>query len=242
MKGRIKIIIFLGVIFILAFMIVSQEKIPSFFAGKHKMNGIDVSRYQGDIDWEIIEGQGIDFAFIKATEGSSHIDPCFEKNWEEAEQTSIFPGAYHFFSFDSNGDAQAQHFIGTVKSLRGKLPPVVDVEYYGDKENNPPSKKEVQGQLKVMFEELEEYYHVKPVIYTTYKAYHDFIKGEFTEYPLWIRNVYYPPVFINWTFWQYTDKAVLDGYQGSEKYIDRNVFYGSKDEFEGLIVGESAFP
>ena len=242
MKGRIKIIIFLGVIFILAFMIVAQEKIPSFFAGKYKMNGIDVSRYQGDIDWEIIEGQGIDFAFIKATEGSSHIDPCFEKNWEEAEQTSIFPGAYHFFSFDSNGDAQAQHFIGTVKSLRGKLPPVVDVEYYGDKENNPPSKKEVQGQLKVMFEELEEYYHVKPVIYTTYKAYHDFIKGEFTEYPLWIRNVYYPPVFINWTFWQYTDKAVLDGYQGSEKYIDRNVFYGSKDEFEGLIVGESAFP
>ena len=102
MKGRIKIIIFLGVIFILAFMIVSQEKIPSFLAGKYKMNGIDVSRYQGDIDWEIIEGQGIDFAFIKATEGSSHIDPCFEKNWEEAEQTSIFPGAYHFFSFDSN--------------------------------------------------------------------------------------------------------------------------------------------
>ena len=79
MKGRIKIIIFLGVIFILAFMIVSQEKIPSFFAGKYKMNGIDVSHYQGDIDWEIIEGQGIDFAFIKATEGSSHIDPCFEK-------------------------------------------------------------------------------------------------------------------------------------------------------------------
>ena len=232
-----KIAIFLSGLFSVSAIILSlQGKLTSFFAGNYKLDGIDVSHYQGDIDWNMIEEQGIDFAFIKATEGSGHIDGCFEKNWQRAGQTSLLVGAYHFFSFGSNGDTQADHFIHTVGSLNGKLPPVIDVEYYGDKEKSPSSKREVQEQLCIMLEELEEYYHTKPVIYTTYKAYHDFIQGAFAEYPLWIRNVYYPPISLEWTFWQYTDKAVLDGYQGKEKYVDKNVFYGSEDELRELIL------
>lgn len=110
------------------------------------------------------------------------------------------------------------------------------MEYYGDKEKNPPHKKDIQTQLAVMLDLLEEHYHAKPVIYTTYKAYRDFIKGGFEGYPIWIRNVYYPPIVIEWTFWQYTDRAVLNGYHGNEKYIDRNVFYGSWEEIESLII------
>lgn len=68
--------------------------------------------------------------------------------------------------------------------------------------------------------------HVKPVIYTTYSVYYQYIKGGFKEYPLWIRNVYFPPDWHmkgEWTFWQYTDTAVMNGYAGNEKYIDRNM-------------------
>lgn len=243
LKKRVIITIFAVLFwtFVLTGILILKKyiRITPSFAAKYELNGIDVSHYQGDIDWKKVEEQGIDFTFIKATEGSSYVDQYFEKNWEKVGQTSLIAGVYHFFSFDSDGKTQAEHFIDTVGNLQGKLAPVIDVEYYGDKEKNPPNKEVVQAQLAVMLDLLEEHYHVKPIIYTTYKAYHDFIKGEFEEYPLWIRNVYYPPVSIEWIFWQYTDREVLDGYQGSEKYIDRNVFYGSRKELERLMVPET---
>lgn len=231
-------IIILFVAFLLTGILIlsKQVKITPFFAENYELDGIDISHYQGEIDWKKMEEQGIDFVFIKATEGSSYVDQRFEENWQKSGQTSLLTGAYHFFSFDSSGKTQAEHYIDAVGALQGKLPPVIDVEYYGDKEQNPPSPKEVQANLAVMLDALEEYYQVKPIIYTTYKAYHDFLKGGFEEYPLWIRNVYYPPVLLDWTFWQYTDKAVLDGYQGTEKYIDKNVFRGTKEELKYLMI------
>ncbi len=85
---------------------------------------------------------------------------------------------------------------------------------------------------------LEEYYGVKPIIYATLKTYNKYIKQEFDDYMLWIRNVYYSPNIDmkgKWKFWQYTDKAALNGYSGDEKYIDRNVFNGTEAEFLQLI-------
>lgn len=67
----------------------------------------------------------------------------------------MYVGAYHFFSFDSDGKSQGEHYIQTVGALQGCLYPVIDVEYYGDKEKNPPSMKEVKKQLEVMLEMLE---------------------------------------------------------------------------------------
>ena len=183
--------------------------------------------------------QDLDFAFIKATEGSGHVDECFYDNWREAEKTDLYIGAYHFFSFDSEGRKQAQFYMDTVGSLEGKLAPVIDVEFYGDKEKNPPPKEEVVTQLRKMLETLEECYQVKPIIYTTYSAYRHYIRDEFTAYPLWIRNVYYQPFLLSgntWSFWQYTDTAVLDGYQGAEKYIDRNVFKGTREDLQKMTV------
>lgn len=90
-----------------------------------------------------------------------------------------------------------------------------------------------------MLTELEEHYQAKPIIYTTYEVYHKYIKDEFDEYPLWIRNVYYPPLFSmgkRWKFWQYSDTAVLDGYSGTEKRIDRNVFRGTREEIGEFIL------
>ena len=242
MKRKRYLILLLTVLMITiisTLFIKKKIKIAPVFAGRFEVTGVDVSHYQGKIDWEKLAGQNLDFAFIKATEGSSFIDECFYDNWKAAEKTELCIGAYHFFSFDSDGEKQAQLYIDTVGNLNGKIAPVVDVEFYGDKQSNPPEKDEVAGQLGKLLDTLEEYYKIKPVIYTTYAAYNSYIKGEFEDYPLWIRNVYYQPLWGTrgkWTFWQYTDTAVLEGYEGTEKYIDRNVFRGTKEELQELIV------
>ena len=75
------------------------------------VRGVDVSAYQGDIDWKTLASQNIDFAFIKATEGSNFTDKRFAFNFAEASKTSLRVGAYHFFSFESGGDTQAENFI-----------------------------------------------------------------------------------------------------------------------------------
>ena len=87
----------------------------------YPIRGVDVSYYQGEIDWGILAEENIDFAFIKATEGSSHIDTKFKENWEQSGKTRLKRGAYHFFSFDSNGEAQAEHFISVVPKEEGML-------------------------------------------------------------------------------------------------------------------------
>lgn len=221
-------------------VLTKKLRLNTFFAEKYEIQGIDVSHYQGNIDWKALAGQDISFAFIKATEGSSYVDEYFYGNWQAASQTDLLIGAYHFFSFDSPARTQAELYINTVGNLSGRLSPVVDVEYYGDKASNPPDKEDVTEELTKLLLLLEEHYQTKPIIYTTYTVYHNYIKGNFDTYPLWIRNVYFPPD-INmkgkWTFWQYSDRAVLDGYCGIEKYIDLNVFHGSLTELaEYLIV------
>lgn len=140
---------------------------------EYKIKGIDVSAYQGDIDWNILSKQGIDFVFIKATEGSSYVDEMFKRNYENALKTDLKIGAYHFFSYDSNGEKQADNFIRNVPKVEKMLPPVVDIEFYGNKCKNVPDIKKTQKQLQIMLEKLEEYYeksqlfmqHINLIIY-----------------------------------------------------------------------------
>lgn len=233
-------IILILIIAVLLFLIATKKiRLAFLWANGYEVQGVDVSHYQGAIDWSLLQKTGIDFAFIKATEGSNYIDENFEKNWEDASKTNMKIGAYHFFSFDSPAKEQAKNFTKTVKTLSGKLAPVIDIEYYGDKEANPPDVDEVIKNLQEMLDELEKEYQTKPIIYTTYKVYKRYIQGNFDNYPLWIRNVYYLPFDIKneWTFWQFSDRTVLDGYkgQGQEKYIDRNVFCGTLEELEGYL-------
>lgn len=221
-------------------MILRKElKINPIFARKYEIHGVDVSHYQGTIDWQTLSQQGLDFAVIKATEGSTHIDDRFDENWQAAEQTHLYLGAYHFFSFDSEGDRQAASYIETVGSLDGKLAPVVDVEYYGTKKSNPPERAEVIKKLKDLLDTLEQHYQIKPIIYTTFTVYNDYIKGEFEGYPLWVRSIYCPPAVLfgnKWSFWQYMDTAMLEGYVGDQKYIDVNVFNGTREDLEELVI------
>lgn len=200
------------------------------------VRGVDVSRYQGTIDWNMLAAQDVTFAFIKATEGSSHQDPCFTYNWNAAIDSGVYVGAYHFFSFESSGETQAQNFIDTVGLCPNTLPPVVDLEFYGDYYDDPASKKETREILDALLEALEDHYGVKPIIYTTARAYYSYILGGgYGEYPLWMRDTYMEPI-VRWKFWQYSDQGKLDGYDGvqtdcTEMFIDLNVYNGSYASF-----------
>ena len=205
---------------------------------KYNIKGIDVSSYQGKIDWAVLSSQNISFAFIKATEGSSFVDKNFAYNFEEARKNSLAVGAYHFFSYDSKGETQAENFINTVIPFEGMLPPVIDLEFYGDRKKDPPSRYAVEKQLKVMLALLEKHYNQKPIIYATEKSYELYLSNDYEKYDIWIRNVISKPKLSDnreWVFWQYTNRDKLDGYNGKEKYIDVNVFNGKVDEYSEYL-------
>lgn len=206
---------------------------------KYPIRGVDVSHFQGTIDWKILGNEGISFAYIKATEGSSHVDPQFAKNWKESGEAGVKAGAYHFFSFDSPGRSQLEHFTATVGDEPGRLPPMVDFEFYGDKKANPPAAGPVAEQLGILLDGLEARYGMKPVIYATEAAWEMYIRGSFDQYPLWIRNVRTRPDTgtVPWTFWQYSNKGRLKGYTGEEEYIDLDLFAGTRQQWE-IWAGE----
>jgi len=144
-------------------------------------------------------------------------------------------GAYHFFSFDSSGDTQAENFIKNVEKDDNMLPPAIDVEFYGSEDEK--NQEEVVPQIENMCNKLEEHYGKKPIIYCTYKAYRKYIKGNFDSERLWIRSVYTNPKLIGvskWKIWQYTDTVKLDGYKGKEDCVDVNAFNGTLDELKDL--------
>lgn len=196
--------------------------------------GVDVSSYQGEVDWAVLREQGVDFAFCKATEGSGMVDRRFAENWENAQAAGVPAGAYHFFSYDSPGETQAENFIAQVPVTAGALPPVVDIEFYGDKAQNPPDRETVKGILDPLLERLESHYGQKPILYVTYRTYKLYIQGAYEDYPLWVTRPLLAPLDKDWTFWQYSHSARLSGYQGKEERIDLNVFRGSLEDLKTM--------
>lgn len=220
------------IIFLLFFFGVLKFNNPK--QSDYPVRGVDVSSYQGEIDWETLVSQQIQFAFIKATEGSSHTDPYFAENYKNAIDTNLRVGAYHFFSFESSGKTQAENFCNAVYSYDGMLPPVIDVEYYGEfKSLSQERLSQVKYELRICVDMIKDAFSMKPIIYAAEKSYSDLIGQDFSDCDLWIRNIFSNPNDdISWKFWQYTNRQILDGYNGEEKYIDMNVFNGTSEEFE----------
>ena len=195
--------------------------------------GVDVSTYQGEIDWQVLAGQGVDFAFIKATEGSGLQDVRFQENWKNAQAAGVVVGAYHFFSYDSPGERQAENFIATVPRTEGALPPVVDVEFYGDYLEQPAPRETARAILDPLLVRLEDYYGVKPILYCTYRAYRLYLSGgAYADYPLGISSPRGAPRPHDWPFWQYSHTARLEASDGHQDKIVLNVFRGTREEFE----------
>lgn len=199
----------------------------------YPVRGVDVSHYQGEIDWETIRGQEIDFAFLKATEGSGTVDETFADNWKNARAAGLAVGAYHFFSFDSSGETQTANFLKTVPAAANAMPPVIDLEYY-DSEGSQAAET-VRRELRVMLDALKTRYGKTPIIYTTQNFWEKYLRDTDFEYTLWIRSVYSSPsskLSPQWSFWQYNSRGVLEGYHGVETKIDLNAYRGTREEFE----------
>jgi lysozyme len=206
--------------------------IPQGFA----IHGIDVSRYQQRISWEAVQemnvnGIQVGFAFIKATEGRDMVDPFFKRNWKKSKEAGVVRGAYHYFIHNRDGKQQAEKFIKTVKLEPGDLPPVLDVEQIG---NTRPDafRKEVKKCLLVM----EEYYGVKPIIYTGANFYKTYLNKYFDEYPLWVAHYLEPEqprIARTWQFWQHSEKGRVDGITA---FVDFNVFNGDTLAFRSLLL------
>jgi lysozyme len=197
------------------------------FAAKYDVRGIDVSHHNGTIDWPRVAEQDIDFAWIKATEGSSHVDSRFAANWAQAQRAGIPTGAYHFMSFESPGADQAHNMIATVPRVAGTLAPVVDLEPYGSFMGDLPPAAEVRAILSPLLSTLEAHYGIAPVIYTTPSAYRAYLVDLYPDNPIWFRSVAWPPRIPDgrdWTVWQYSNRDRLDGVGSEdEAYVDMNV-------------------
>lgn len=231
---RIFIVALFAVFLILrALMTFSKHTAEDF-----EVRGVDVSAHQGLIDWEKLSENDLDFAFIKATEGSSFKDRFYSTNIKGIKETEIAPGAYHFLSFESDGKSQAQNFISSVEAESILLPPVIDLELYGDYNKKPPSNAEVRTILDEMIPCLYEEYGRYPIIYTTRRAYALYVSGVYENCDIWICDIMKKPSLPDgrkWHFWQYSHTEKLSGYSGSESHIDMNVFFGSEKEFEEYI-------
>ncbi|MBK8710553.1 MAG: glycoside hydrolase family 25 protein [Niastella sp.] len=198
------------------------------------IHGIDVSRYQKNISWQQvremkIRGISIDFAFIKATEGTDRVDEKFGRNWVFAEKNNMVKGAYHYFSPGKDGKKQALNFLETVKLKKGDLPPVLDIE-----ELNAVSIPLMQQRVQDWLLLVEKEYKVKPILYSNVDFYNRYLSGKFSDYPLWVAHYLQkekPRIGRNWLFWQHNERGQVNGIRS---YVDFNVYNGDSISFERL--------
>ncbi|MFZ5989313.1 MAG: GH25 family lysozyme [Bacillota bacterium] len=200
------------------------------FASKYNIKGLDVSNHQGSIDWvKVKQGERYKFAFIKATEGNDYKDKYFLENWNKAKEVDILRGAYHYFTTGSSGKEQAQNFISIVPREEGTLPPVVDLEVHGK------NRDDFIRQLKDFVYSIEQYYEQKPILYVMYPHYEAYVKGDFKDNAIWIRDIVkYPQLSDNreWKFWQYSNRGHV---KGIDNYVDLNCFSGSLEELISMV-------
>ncbi|WP_425449309.1 GH25 family lysozyme [Dethiothermospora halolimnae] len=229
---RLKIVLFIVIIIGILGLLEYKGYIwhNEIFTLGYEVKGLDVSHYQGDINWEDINKDKYKFVFMKATEGTTFKDNKFVFNWNKSKEKGILRGAYHFFSAESSGLGQAENFINTVPKEEYCLPPVIDIEI-----SLGEDKEIIKKELWDLIISLEDYYNKKPILYVTYATYDKYIKGDYLDYDIWIRDIIKFPKLKddrNWLFWQYSNRGRV---KGIETYVDINVFNGNLEEFNKLF-------
>lgn len=205
----------------------------------YPVHGIDVSKYQGDVDWFRVRGSGVSFAFIKATEGGDHTDERFLRNWEGARVSGISRGAYHYFYFCRPALEQAAWFISHVPRDPWALPPVLDLEWTHKSRTCQyrPDPSTVQTEALAFLQAVGIYYRKRPIIYTTVDFYIENRLWEIRGYPFWLRSVAgHPSVTYpgqDWVFWQYSGTGIVSGIDGP---TDLNVFAGTPAQLGSWTV------
>jgi lysozyme len=207
-------------------------EVPDNFA----IHGIDVSRYQGQINWGLVQAMKsrdvkIGFAIIKATEGERLVDAKFARNWRKCKESGIPRGAYHFFRAHLNAASQARSFIKTVDLRPGDLPPVLDIETL-----NNTSTQVMQDKIAEWLLLIEQHYKIKPIIYTNAAFYNQHLHPRFSNYPVWVahyKEKNKPRIYNNWIIWQHSESGRVNGIN---HFVDFNVFNGDSTDFRKLLM------
>lgn len=203
-----------------------------------KTYGFDISHYQNkeDIKWDSLtignKTIPLEFVVMRATMGNRNADKHFSDFWEQAKKQNLIRGAYHFYRADEDPVIQANNFLENVKLESGDLPPILDIEKIPKRKTN----KKLVEDLKVWCKIVEETYGEKPIIYTYYHYYKDFLKGEFDDYPLWLANyndVPAPSPDADWDFWQFTENGIVHGINTK---VDLDIYNGSSWSLKRLTL------
>lgn len=206
---------------------------PAATIARHRypVHGIDVARFQTSVDWHQARAHGVNFAFIKATEGGDMVDPMFRDHWQGAARAGVRRGAYHFFYHCRAPEEQARWFFRQVPRRKGDLPPVIDMEWTPFSPTctirRPASV--IRSDASVLIRMFTEHYGTAPILYTTVDFYEDNQMWLLKGVDFWLRSVAahpsdrYPGQ--HWAFWQHTSTGSIPGIAGP---VDINAFAGSE--------------
>lgn len=183
--------------------------------------GIDVSSHQGSIDWGRVADDGIEFAYVKATEGGDFVDERFGANWEGAAAAGLDRGAYHFFTLCTAGDVQARHFLAVAPPEDDALPPAVDLELAGNCAARPPERA-VEAELNRFLLLVEAAWGAETVLYVGEDFEERYPGRSDLDRPLWLRRFLLRPSE-DWWIWQLHGRARVDGVEGG---VDLDVMRG----------------
>lgn len=204
-----------------------------------RLNGIDISHYQGSVDFAKIKSGGCDFIFIKATEGATIVDDFFAQNWQGAKGAGIVRGAYHFFRPKTSVVAQADNFLKALGDLAsGDLFPVLDVEDARLWKGITP--RHAADLVVTWFELVEKELGVPGILYGGTSFVEDVLGSDprliQSGRKLWLARYRKteppsPKPFPNWSFWQFSRTGTWPGVKGA---VDLDVFAGSREELMAL--------
>ncbi len=200
---------------------------PSVNVDPFPIKGIDVSGHNKVTDWQQVADSGIEFVFIKATEGASYTNPLFNKQYEGARSAGLKVGCYHFFRKNRDGAAQARHFLAAIGKRTIDLPLVVDVE---DWDNDRSVDDAITRQrLQDMVATLERHGH-SVMIYTNGDGYKSYYKPLFKDRDLWLSSFNEPHKMKGYShvIQQYSHWGTVEGIKGD---VDMNIFVGSEREW-----------
>lgn len=205
-----------------------------------RVKGVDVSHWQGVINWQQMADRGVKFAFIKLTESTGWIDPRGGANLDGAEDAGILRGGYHFYRPLANAVAQANHFCDVLEQAGPlELPPVIDLEI---RDGAGPA---LAGAVRQFAQIVEQRVGRKPIIYTNRYYANDYLRG-LGDYDLWhaqytsASNPTISDIWQTWRFWQYTSDGDGRYYGAGSARLDLNWFNG--DEAALLAYAGTAPP
>lgn len=187
----------------------------------YPQQGINVSHHQGSIQWPAVRAEGVDFAYIKASEGGDVRDAQFATNWNGARDAGITRGAYHFFTLCRLASDQAANFIAIVPREKDALPPVVDLEFGGNCKARPDPAV-LLGELTTFITMVEAHSEAPVMLYVTQEFDEFYQISQNIDRPLWLRRILFPPDYgaRPWVMWQVNPRRRINGIEGP---VDWNV-------------------